>query len=182
MLKMGMSSMLSVGYRLFVFLQILGTTRSENERILQEERIKKECLSTSPEMKNFLCLKSESIKIPCDDEDKRCSEWAGKGECQKNPQYMLVKCRKSCSSCITLHHGDEPQIAYDETRSKVLRRLYETQAYLHYQADRNIDTLQRCINKHSECTHWWSIGECKNNPQFMHTECSPACQTCDKIV
>ena len=144
--------------------------------------VKMECLATTPEFRSFHCMASESLRVPCIDDDGRCKIWAGTGECQKNAQYMLVHCRKSCSSCIPLHPGEEPQIASSEsTRSEVLKRLYETQEYLHKQADRNVETLKRCVNKHSECTHWWSIGECDTNSQFMHTECSPACQTCQKM-
>mmetsp|Transcript_12000 Transcript_12000/g.28465 ORF Transcript_12000/g.28465 Transcript_12000/m.28465 type:complete len:180 (-) Transcript_12000:296-835(-) len=179
-----MTSMLSASLRFYVLVQILGATISKDECIIPAtgKRIKKECLPRTSEFKTFDCIASESIRIPCVDEHKQCSEWAKKGECKKNPQYMMVKCRKSCSSCIPLHSGDETQIADERTRSDVLRRLYETQEYLHNQADRNVETLHRCINKHSECTHWWYLGECERNPHFMHKECSPACQTCEKVV
>ncbi|OEU13236.1 hypothetical protein FRACYDRAFT_155384, partial [Fragilariopsis cylindrus CCMP1102] len=90
----------------------------------------------------------------CVDENENCADWANKGECQNNQQYMLTDCRKSCKSCIDLHE------------------------YLHREARRNIQTMKHCVNKHSECTHWWSIGECNTNSGFMHAECSPACQTC----
>lgn len=41
----------------------------------------------------------------CQDEDQRCGSWAAKGECEKNPKYMLGtdisrgKCLKSCGMC-----------------------------------------------------------------------------------
>jgi hypothetical protein len=158
--------------------------------------VKTECLATDEDYRSFHCLGApeESIRVPCIDENEDCLNWANKGECQKNQQFMLVDCRKSCKSCIDLHggsnaavldsdDGDVQQIAIkEETRQKILKRLYETQEYLHREAKRNIQTMKRCVNKHSECTHWWSVGECKTNPGFMHAECSPACQTCHKIV
>jgi ShK domain-like len=144
---------------------------------------KTECLATDEDYSNFVCLGGDSLRIPCIDAEDQCPQWAAQGECNKNPKYMLVHCRKSCASCISLHAGDVPQIAPDpKTRQKVLQRLYETQEYLHHEADRNVDTLRKCHNKHSECTFWWAHGECTSNPAFMETECGPACQTCDKIV
>ena len=35
----------------------------------------------------------------CDDDDKRCADWAGKGECRANPGYMLSSCRRACGVC-----------------------------------------------------------------------------------
>jgi hypothetical protein len=83
----------------------------------------------------------------------------------KNPQYMKVQCRKSCHSCVSLHHGDVPQIAPDEqSKLRVLQRLYETQEYLHREAEGNVEILHRCFNKHEECTYWFLRGECEINP------------------
>ena len=36
---------------------------------------------------------------PCRDLDPDCSGWAQKGECSKNPRFMLASCRKSCGAC-----------------------------------------------------------------------------------
>eukprot|EP00536_Pseudo-nitzschia_multiseries_P015725 jgi/Psemu1/312388/fgenesh1_kg.940_\ len=139
-------------------LQLLATASS------MEEEVKMECLPTTTEFDSFHCVSSkESLRVTCSDGDERCEDWARQGECQSNPQYMLVDCRKSCKSCISLHPGDEPQVAYPKTRSD---------------AKDNVENLKRCTNKHSECTHWWAVGECDKNPQFMKTECSAACQTC----
>jgi hypothetical protein len=178
-----MNSLISVGpVLLLILLQVFGIVNAEEGRISPTKPVQTECLATTTDLNSFHCISSGTIRVPCIDEDKRCEEWFGMGECQSNPQYMLVNCRKSCSSCIPLHPSDEPQVAYEKTRAEVLERLYETQEYLHNQASRNVETLKRCVNKHSECTHWWSNGECETNSQFMHTECSPACQTCEKIV
>ena len=154
--------------------------------------VKTECLATDEDYRSFHCLgaPAESIRVQCVDENENCADWANKGECQNNQQYMLIDCRKSCKSCIDLHGGSSgsggggvQQIAVKEdSRQKILKRLYETQEYLHREARRNIQTMKHCVNKHSECTHWWSIGECNTNSGFMHAECSPACQTCKKIV
>jgi len=35
----------------------------------------------------------------CVDGNKRCPSWAQRGECSKNPRYMLKNCQKSCNRC-----------------------------------------------------------------------------------
>jgi len=35
----------------------------------------------------------------CTDNHRNCSYWAGRGECKKNPRWMLVNCKKSCRVC-----------------------------------------------------------------------------------
>jgi len=37
----------------------------------------------------------------CVDRNRFCASWARNGECQKNPNYMLVSCRRSCRACTT---------------------------------------------------------------------------------
>ncbi|XP_020901633.1 zinc metalloproteinase nas-15 [Exaiptasia diaphana] len=35
----------------------------------------------------------------CVNNHSRCDEWAQRGECKKNPRWMLVNCKKSCKVC-----------------------------------------------------------------------------------
>lgn len=35
----------------------------------------------------------------CIDEKDECAGWASMGECEKNPEFMLSSCRKSCGKC-----------------------------------------------------------------------------------
>ena len=35
----------------------------------------------------------------CEDNHNDCGYWAGIGECQINPGYMLQNCKKSCNQC-----------------------------------------------------------------------------------
>ncbi|XP_063397534.1 putative tyrosinase-like protein tyr-3 [Mytilus trossulus] len=36
----------------------------------------------------------------CRDHEKSCRDWAGTGQCVKNPGYMTVNCCRSCYGCI----------------------------------------------------------------------------------
>ncbi|XP_057291911.1 hatching enzyme 1.2-like [Hydractinia symbiolongicarpus] len=35
----------------------------------------------------------------CENRNSRCDEWANRGECNKNPNYMLKWCKKACNVC-----------------------------------------------------------------------------------
>jgi len=40
-----------------------------------------------------------SVMPSCPDNNARCLEWANRGECKANPNYMLKVCKKSCNVC-----------------------------------------------------------------------------------
>ncbi|XP_014678976.1 PREDICTED: high choriolytic enzyme 1-like [Priapulus caudatus] len=35
----------------------------------------------------------------CQNENTQCESWAGRGQCQANPRYMLANCRPACGVC-----------------------------------------------------------------------------------
>ncbi len=37
----------------------------------------------------------------CTDRNSYCASWASRGECNRNPGYMNVNCKKSCRRCST---------------------------------------------------------------------------------
>ena len=41
----------------------------------------------------------KNLYIDCVDTHTECENWANHGECQANPHYMQVSCRKSCGEC-----------------------------------------------------------------------------------
>ena len=45
--------------------------------------------------------RNNDIDDACIDEDEggMCKRWAKDGECEANPGYMLLKCRRSCKVC-----------------------------------------------------------------------------------
>ena len=36
---------------------------------------------------------------PCMDDHHQCSDWAGQGECNANPAYMMMNCKRACMIC-----------------------------------------------------------------------------------
>ncbi|CAJ1947715.1 unnamed protein product [Cylindrotheca closterium] len=42
-------------------------------------------------------------------------------------------------------------------------------------------TRDLCKNQHKDCTFWSVLGECENNPGYMHVNCAPVCQSCEML-
>jgi len=45
--------------------------------------------------------------LECEDKDEYCVPWSETGECDKNPEYMLANCAKSCKVCQTVAEGGD---------------------------------------------------------------------------
>lgn len=48
-------------------------------------------------------VRGRAVQDHCADSSNYCREWALRGECDRNPRYMLQGCRKSCKRCIPKH-------------------------------------------------------------------------------
>ena len=42
---------------------------------------------------------ARTVGATCIDINEQCPSWSAVGECQKNPEFMLETCRKSCNAC-----------------------------------------------------------------------------------
>ncbi|GFR04679.1 zinc metalloproteinase nas-13 [Trichonephila clavata] len=51
---------------------------------------------------NKLYQCNTSHRKMCSDSDNQCRGWAERGECKKNPKWMLSNCKKSCNQCRSI--------------------------------------------------------------------------------
>src|SRR5210317_543396 len=114
---------------LLFFLLLLPTQPASAKPAGPKDNAKMECLPTNEDMNSYRCLNVPD-SVPCHNTHPECEDWANKGECKKNPQYMLLECRQACHSCITLHHGGMTQMAAQHPRL-VATHLLQSQPYLH---------------------------------------------------
>jgi prolyl 4-hydroxylase len=94
----------------------------------------------------------------CKDKDPDCSEFADRGECDKNPSWMLDNCKKSCGACETAgqnHNGDQEEAEGNGGQDDGV-----------------------CKDNHKNCEFWAEEGECKQNPKYMLENCKKACKVC----
>jgi len=99
---------------------------------------------------------------PCEDNNKRCQEWADRGECKINPNYMLKWCRLSCKVCTGSTGTTSAPVPV--TTSVPVSTLPSTDP--------------SCTNNHDRCQEWADRGECKKNPRYMLRMCKKSCKVC----
>jgi len=103
----------------------------------------------------------QSQEPVCADTDASCRSWARRGECKKNPQYMLVSCQKSCGVC----NASAEELA---ALMKVVKTTDENDCV----------TSDDCQDCNSNCKTWADEGECQRNPSYMKATCGPSCGLC----
>jgi prolyl 4-hydroxylase len=140
----------------------------------------------------------------CGNKHENCDFWAGKGECEANPNYMKNNCALACGVCgqkarlptsedreqileLVKKYG-EPQEAEGGDAMATLLVIRKTISYMRNFVLRDKpthtlseDTIKKCINRHDRCAFWSAIGECEGNPAWMATNCAPSCQSCHLI-
>lgn len=97
-------------------------------------------------------LKMLGVKEKCKDQNPACESWAASGQCDVNPAFMLISCRKSCKAC------QEDTGAGDAEGVPCVN-----------------------ASPDNDCEYWSTMGECTKNAAFMKTACARSCGEC-KVV
>ena len=94
-------------------------------------------------------LKMFGMREMCKDDAPECDQWAKSGQCDVNPSYMYVSCRKACAACEDvggeLGDGEVPCVN---------------------------------SSPDNDCEYWSTMGECSKNEAFMKTACARSCGVC----
>jgi ShK domain-like len=114
----------------------------------------------------------------CINKHESCAVWAKAGECETNPNYMLVNCPKSCNSCekvepivdpaesryillekASLKFGVKQQLTGTQ-RSKVAETVQESIHYLDEPQTKQLPAkvLKECQNRNELCAFWAVLG------------------------
>ncbi|KAL7525717.1 hypothetical protein ACHAWF_001478, partial [Thalassiosira exigua] len=123
----------------------------------------------------------------CQDNDFKCREYAGSGECEKNPEYMAIFCEASCGVCSEASNrfgvGQKLHKKDPETARLIEERLEASIDYMTtVRRDRKYKKLRKdCFNMVPDCTRWAAKGECEKNEQYMKWKCAPACLSCHSL-
>lgn len=97
-------------------------------------------------------LKMLGVKEKCKDLNPSCGDWASSGQCDFNPAFMLISCRKACQACQEDAGADG--------------------------AD-GVPCVN--ASPDNDCEYWSTMGECTKNAAFMKTACARSCGEC-KVV
>ncbi|KAI2513880.1 hypothetical protein MHU86_663 [Fragilaria crotonensis] len=136
-----------------------------------------ECLPINGENNAFHCVASTDI-ILCRDNHESCAKWAQRGECKKNAAYMLFNCRKSCETCVSLHHGVTQLCPSPEKLQDTVNLLIKTQQYIYDRSSVKAGMFLSCVSHDPNCATLALDGECRNNPAWMAANCPAVCQLC----
>nr|XP_054763026.1 zinc metalloproteinase nas-13-like [Lytechinus pictus] len=119
----------------------------------------------------------------CTDNHDNCEYWAGVGECEVNPAWMLVNCKVSCDECVTVTENCKDQDENCEVWAKY-RQCTENPSYMLEFCPRSCGQcgdggfMEACEDYHENCEHWASIDQCRLNPGYMNYECRKSCNLC----
>ena len=120
-----------------------------------------------------------------DDEVDACPDWAASGECNVNPDYMLIHCRYSCQTCYDVvdGHGGIIQVApgSPELRRTIAIRIADTAQYIRTIRKQYPHLRSTCRNHEADCTLKAVQGQCgigSDTAVVMHKNCPAACRTC----
>mmetsp|Transcript_11967 Transcript_11967/g.19839 ORF Transcript_11967/g.19839 Transcript_11967/m.19839 type:complete len:173 (+) Transcript_11967:58-576(+) len=158
---------------LFLLLSILSLVNVVHSRDATGE-----CLPVGEEKDNvFHCISNQNL-IPCTNEHAQCDEWAQRGECKQNTQYMVFNCRKACETCVSLHHGTTQRCDNIDKLEDTVKLLVETQQYVYDKTEIKASMYRSCINRDPQCATFALKGECQANVQWMLENCPAACKMC----
>ncbi|XP_047475462.1 uncharacterized protein LOC125029551 [Penaeus chinensis] len=116
----------------------------------------------------------------CIDKDEECEYWAVNGECEKNPLWMKVFCKKSCLQCefTTLcddnHNDCEFWASHDQCEENYL--------WMQVHCKRSCGRCDECWDANILCPEWANLGECEGNPSYMNRFCRKSCGLCLNLI
>lgn len=131
------------------------------------------------------CVASESDATctDCFDHDVSvCSE--RHFECDSDPSYMLVHCRKTCKVCQ--ENTLSQNAGFGRVPSEVTMRVLQVarQTNLYYESlDIPDYALISCNDQSDMCAFWKSQGQCTSlgYREYMESECPLTCQHCELV-
>lgn len=194
----------SVTLLLLVTFQGLCVLVRADKKISKSEET---CINENPDKEATPTPAISPIKFECEDDDPElCSLRASKDDCDTDPSWMLIHCRKSCVVCLQEQgQGDEfssKDIEQDVGFGKIpatvsiqiLQTIRLTNLY-YYQNTILVDDppyyeyalVQRygtgsCSDRKPLCAFWKLQGQCTHDEYAEYTQdhCPRSCRICDK--
>lgn len=118
----------------------------------------------------------------CADHNEFCGQWAGMGECEKNPTWMHVNCKKSCKQCELECPDNSEHCEYWTNNGE----CHKNAAYMSIFCKKScglchsLNEYQEsvCEDKNKHCKQWAEDNQCRSNPSYMLLWCRKSCKKC----
>ncbi|XP_033642569.1 high choriolytic enzyme 1-like [Asterias rubens] len=124
----------------------------------------------------------------CVDNNVNCGYWARVGECQRNPNYMNVNCRRSCRICTSSSNiitTQENVCTDSDERCLEWANAGECQRNPSWMlpncessCEQCVASTESCADRDENCDMWAQNGECEINPTYMNDFCKMSCGLC----
>ena len=126
-----------------------------------------------------LLLNWLAAAICLEDKNKECAQWAANGECEKNVNFMTVRCALSCAK---KRSGERRSVPLPDKLPLC------TQWAADGECEKNpvfmkLECASSCTtqgappqDKSDKCKKWAELGECTRNADFMSVECATSCK------
>jgi len=120
---------------------------------------------------------------PCTDNNQYCADWAANGECETNPNYMLVTCPESCGACPQPTPTPQPTPAPTAAPTPApppppTPAPPPPPTPGPPPPPPPTPAPQPCTDNNQYCEDWAANGECQTNPNYMLTNCRKSCGVC----
>lgn len=140
----------------------------------------------------------------CADVNVNCLYWAKAGHCEKQPNYMLINCKKSCQNCAapppppTTPTTPAPTTTpkpkakcdkpYENMWNPDCKKAAMQLSRFAYQVVGDptgapepptlAPTQPPCTDINANCATWAKAGECDKRPEYMMVNCKKSCNNC----
>ncbi|XP_022805622.1 multiple epidermal growth factor-like domains protein 6 isoform X1 [Stylophora pistillata] len=122
---------------------------------------------------------STASKPKCNtDLNSQCEVWAGRGECEKNPQWMSQNC------CVSCTHHKAPKDCTDVSPScplwAILGECEFNRSWMLQNCRKSCNQCGDCEDTDAKCPSWALLKQCKSGGRisWMNTNCRKSCGLC----
>ncbi|XP_063233842.1 zinc metalloproteinase nas-4-like [Bacillus rossius redtenbacheri] len=114
----------------------------------------------------------------CADNHGLCQRWARRGECGRNPAWMLVNCARACEQCggkCSDHNRfcGKWALAGECRRNPDYMNVYCARACVSCP-----EPGDSCTDDNEHCAAWAETDQCQLNPEYMLRKCRKSCRRC----
>lgn len=134
-----------------------------------------------------------------DDDNAVCERRASQDDCETDPSWMLIHCRKSCAICLSPEDlsGDDDVVVTGQNAGfgmvptdisvRILQSVRKSNLYLRDEVMKKAELAlvrSECGDKQDMCAFWAFQGQCSNSEfmAFMALHCPLACQSCGSDI
>ncbi|XP_068239406.1 zinc metalloproteinase nas-4-like isoform X5 [Palaemon carinicauda] len=172
----------------------IGQRRGFSKRDIEKLQKLYNCADTSVEFASTstsMPLLEPSTEECIDNNEKYCQPWADRGECENNPTWMNVNCRKACRQCVIPGGAAGKECQDHNVHCATWMEAGECTQNPDYMAlfckkscgicrdhEQDLPIQRKCEDKNKFCDAWSTMGQCRTNPKYMIVYCRKSCKAC----